>query len=60
MDKEKMKNWIKISVNDIVSDPMPRRDVAKMLVQYCADNMGKKTVQQCEDEFSQMLVELLK
>lgn len=51
MNKDKIRNFIRISVNDSPN----RRELAKMLVAECVEQQGKKTPQEVEAAFVEIL-----
>ncbi|NLO92150.1 MAG: hypothetical protein GX410_09215 [Elusimicrobia bacterium] len=55
MNKDKIRNFIRISVNDLLNDSPNRRELAKMLVAECVEQQGKKTPQEVEAAFVEIL-----
>lgn len=55
MTKEKIRNFMHISVNDLLNDPGARRELAKLLLTDCIAKRGLKTVAEVEADFVEML-----
>ena len=55
MTKEKIRNFVRISVNDLLNDSPARRELAKMLVAECVAKKGLKTPAEIEAEFVDIL-----
>ncbi|HOX23879.1 MAG TPA: hypothetical protein PLL10_10460 [Elusimicrobiales bacterium] len=51
MTKEKIRTFVRISVNDLLNDSPARRELAKMLVAECIAKQGVKTPQEVEAGF---------
>ena len=56
MEKEKAKDWLHLSMRDIMIDPSARRDLAKMMLSYCLEKKGTKSLAEIEDDFAEIML----
>jgi hypothetical protein len=55
MDKEKIKSWLRMSVSDMLQDPAARRELSRMMINYCIANNGRKPPELLEEEFIEII-----
>ncbi len=60
MEKEKIRSWLRISVTDMLQDPAARRELSRMMIEYCIANSGKKPVELLEEEFVDLIYSFAK